>query len=231
MRKNRQNPHSRHTVRLSMNCASRTCTTRTSTTRFKCAATAGPSQFSGRLNHSAPIIAQRRACQRQCPQSTSCNCGMSTVSTDCPRELAGPAQQRSITLSMNCNWRISVVYRTVETMRIACVTTGMSTTLTTKTAHLALHNNGHVKPGPRTAPGESLRSAARLHCGNTSLEHNRKVHHSVDELIRGTSTKRNCWNLSLRGHRDVQTGELRQNAARPAPPLSGNPLWSSRAPP
>ena len=53
--------HSRHMVRLSMNCASRTCTTGT-----------------------------------------------------------------SITLSVNCNWRISMVFRTVETMRIACVTTGMS---------------------------------------------------------------------------------------------------------
>ena len=55
-----------------------------------------------------------------------------------------------------------MVFRTVETMRIACVTTGMSTTLTTETAHLALHNNGHVKPGPRTAPGESQLSAAQL---------------------------------------------------------------------
>ena len=70
MRKKRQNPrphrHSRHMVRLSMNCASRTCTTGTSTTQFKCTATAGPSEFSGRLNHSAPVVTQRRACERQC---------------------------------------------------------------------------------------------------------------------------------------------------------------------
>ena len=57
-----------------------------------------------------------------------------------------------------------------------------------------------------------------LHCGYTSLEHNRKVHHSVDELIRSMSMKRNCWNMSLRGHRDIETEELHRNAARPAPP-------------
>ena len=36
-----------------------TGTTGTSTTRFKCTATAGPSQFSGRLNHAASVVAQR----------------------------------------------------------------------------------------------------------------------------------------------------------------------------
>ena len=48
------------------------------------------------------------------------------------------------TLSMNCNWRISLVFNRTKGNCI-CSTTGMSTTLTPRTAHLALHNNGHVK--------------------------------------------------------------------------------------
>ena len=30
-----------------------------------------PSQFLGRLNHSAPVVAQRRVCERDCPQAAT----------------------------------------------------------------------------------------------------------------------------------------------------------------
>ena len=44
-------------------------------------------------------------------------------------ELAGPAQQASITLSMYCNWRISMVIRTNGNC-LCAKTEEMSTTLT-----------------------------------------------------------------------------------------------------
>ena len=83
----------------------------------------------------------------------------------CTRELAGPARQTSNTLPMNCNWRISMVFRTGKTKgNCICATTEMSTTLTTRTAQLALHNNLHVKPGPKAAPeGISTENYLSLH--------------------------------------------------------------------
>ena len=63
-----------------MNFASETCITGTSTT--------GSTVLQLRDLHSfltsepqASVVAQRRACERQCPAATSCNCGSSTVST------------------------------------------------------------------------------------------------------------------------------------------------------
>ena len=74
----------------------------------------------------------------------------------------------------------------VETMRIACVTTGMSTTLTTETAHWRCTTTGMSNPVQERHLESLCGQLHSLHCGYTSLEHNRKVHHSLDELIRGT---------------------------------------------
>ena len=53
--------------------------------------------------------------------------------------------KKSNTLSMKCNWRLPLRHnRDVDD-------------IVTKTAHLASHNNGHVKPGQRTAPSCTCR--------------------------------------------------------------------------
>ena len=56
---------------------------------------------------------------------------------------AGPAQQTSTTVSMDCNWRISMSFRGTKRICI-CAGTEMSTTSTRKLC-TTLHNNGHVK--------------------------------------------------------------------------------------
>ena len=90
----------------------------------------------------------QRACQRP-SQTTTCT------------------TETSNTLSMNCNWRITMVFLNSRTKgNCICATTEMSTTLTPRTAHLALHNNGHVKNRSRTAPEECVDSLLHsLHCG------------------------------------------------------------------
>ena len=71
--------------------------------------------------------------QQPVQNSTSCKCGISTVSSQIALELAGPAQQTSITLSMYCNWRISMVFWTKGKLPLRhdrdvddCDATGMS---------------------------------------------------------------------------------------------------------
>ena len=67
-----------------------------------------------------------------------------------------------------------MVFRTVQTMRIACVTKGMSTTLTAETVQLHL---------------ESL--CSQLHSLHyTSPKDNREIQHSVDELKPGHPKER-----------------------------------------
>ena len=51
------------------------------------------------------------------------------------------------------------------------------------------------------APPRSRRPA-QLHCGNLSLKHNKNVQHFVNERKQMSNSK-NCWNLSLHGHRNV----------------------------
>ena len=84
-----------------------------------------------------------------------------------------------------------------------------------------MHNNGHVQePASRTAPGEFRRSAAQsLHCGYTKLPHNRKVHHSFDELDLGHVIEEELLELVAawsqgRPNRRATPGV----AARPTPP-------------
>ena len=90
-------------------------------------ATAGPSQFSA-LRTTWHLSLHTRACNNLVQNSTTCNCGISTVSSQTAHELAGPAQQTSNTLSMYCNWRISMVFWTIG--NCLCATTELSTTLT-----------------------------------------------------------------------------------------------------
>ena len=149
-----------------MNFASKTCTTGTSTT--------SSNVLQLRDHHSfltskpqASVVAQRRACERQCPAATSCNCGISSVSSPTAlEELAGPAQQRHGHLVNE----LQLVFRTVETMRIACVTTGMSTTLTTVNCAPGVAQ----ERARQTVQEQHLNSLGgrvhSLHCGHSSLQ-------------------------------------------------------------
>ena len=60
------------------------------------------------------------------------------------------------------------------------------------TVHVALHNNGHVNNRSKSSQHqENLNGHLHsLHCGYTSLQHNRNVQPLSMNWIRGTSIKR-----------------------------------------
>ena len=101
-RKKHLHHHSRHTVRMSMNCASRTCTC------SKKNATPGPSQFS---DHSASVVDINGHVNDNVHASTSLQLwDLDCLLTDCTRGTCLTCTtETSNTLSVNCNWRISVV--------------------------------------------------------------------------------------------------------------------------
>ena len=78
---------------------------------------------------------------------------------------------------------------------------------------MALHNNGHVK-------NRSKNSTWRVSAVSCTVCTVSTRPTTVDELDLGHLQSKDCWNLSLRRHKDVQTKELHQQRRqpRPAPP-------------
>ena len=132
--------------------------------------TAVPSQFLGRLNHSAPVVAQRRVCERDCPQATSCNCRSSTVSS--------PTAPENLLDLHNRDFDHLVKELQLENL---C---GVQDS---RDHEDRLRHKGDVDDldsrDSATAPGESLWSAAQfaLHVSEGQQENQ----HSVDELKPG----------------------------------------------
>ena len=83
-----------------------------------------------------------------------------------------------------------------------------------------MHNNRHVKNQPQERHLENFDGLLhKLHCGYTKLPHNRKVHHSFDELELGHVIVKELLELvaawsQRRPNRRAAPGI----AARPAPP-------------
>ena len=178
--------------------------------------------------------------QQRCPSknTTSCNCGISTVSTHtAPEEPAGRAQQRHRHLVNEL--QLQNIYGFLNSPdhedRLR-VNTGMSTTLTSEDCAPVVAQQRECQT--RSKNGTSRISTVilhSLHCGNTSLEHNWKVHHSVDELELGHVIEEELLELvaAWSQGRTNRRAAPERRPLRPAPPPapSGNPLWGSRAPP
>ena len=82
---------------------------------------------------------------------------------------------------------------------------------------MALHTNGHVnnqsKSGTWRISSVICTVALWVHVSAAYQE----CPTTVDEVDLGHLQSKDCWNLSLHDHRDVETEKLQRNAARPAP--------------
>ena len=98
----------------------------------------------------------------------------------------------------------------------------MSTTLTTEDCAPCVAQQRACQEPVQEQHLESLCGQLHsLHCGYTSLEHNRKVHHSVDELNLGHLQVK-----ALHGHRDVHNRRRAPGSRRPPrrpPPFPPQP--------